>query len=102
MSKLQEMYEGWKNLLVPDSELKPYIEKIAKKRLAICSTCEFDSSIHASKLRLDRHCTNCGCTLAAKTRSLMSACPVGKWDAAVIDKEYGTTEESNIDENSSV
>jgi hypothetical protein len=84
MSKLQEMYEGWKNFLIPDEEMKPVIEKISKARLNICNTCEYDSLNVLNKeqsLRFDRHCTHCGCTLAAKTRSLISSCPIDKWKA---------------------
>jgi hypothetical protein len=84
MSKLQEIYDGWKNLIIPEEKLKPHIEKVAKARLNICNTCEFDSLKDESlKLRFDRHCTNCGCTLAAKTRSLTSSCPIDKWKAEV-------------------
>lgn len=86
MSKLQEIYDGWKNLLVPNEEMKPYIEEVAAERIKICRECKFnsknDKSIH---LRFDEHCTDCGCTLSAKTRSLTSKCPLipPKWDAAV-------------------
>lgn len=86
MSKLQEMYDGWKNLLVPSEEMKSIIERIATARLNICNTCEFDSNkvkTTMTKVRFDRHCTNCGCTLAAKTRSLTSSCPLEKWKAEV-------------------
>ena len=82
MSKLQEIYDGWKNLLIPEEELKPHIEKVAASRLNICNTCEHDSSKHIT-YRFDRHCKLCGCTLATKTRSLTSECPLDKWSAAV-------------------
>lgn len=84
MSKIQEIYDGWKNLLVPSEELKPHIEKVATTRLNICNTCEFNSKNDRSiNIRFDMHCTNCGCTLAAKVRSLTSSCPIEKWKAAV-------------------
>ena len=87
-NKLQEIYNGWKNLLIPDEEIKPYIEKVAKARIDICDTCEFDSSQATTlsvvdRLRFDRHCTKCGCTLSAKTRSLTSSCPLKKWGPEV-------------------
>lgn len=87
--KLQEIYDGWKNLLVPDKELEPHIEKIAAMRLNICRTCPFNSDFHVT-IRPDRHCTKCGCTLAAKTRSLISECPdvPKRWGAEVIDKDF--------------
>lgn len=85
--KLQEVYDGWKNLLIPEEELKPHIERVSAARMNICNTCEFNSYNVAKSIRFDRHCTHCGCTSAAKTRSLISACPIGKWGAAVIDKQ---------------
>ena len=101
--KLQEIYDGWKNLIIPEEHLKPHIDKVATARINICNTCEYDSNkslTTMAKIRFDRHCTHCGCTLSAKTRSLTSECPIGKWGAAVKDEDYGT-EESNIEENSS-
>lgn len=84
MSKIQEIYNGWKNLLIPDEDLKPYIEEVAKTRIDICRECKHnsknDDEIH---LRFDEHCKLCGCTLSAKTRSLTSNCPVDKWQAEV-------------------
>jgi hypothetical protein len=91
MSKLQEMYDGWKNLLVPDKEMYEVIERIAAARINICNTCDFhsDRAIKSTmtKLRFDKHCTECGCTLAAKTRSLTSECPIQKWKAVVKSEE---------------
>lgn len=94
MSKLQEMYNGWKNLVVPEEELKPYIEKVAKGRLDICNKCPHHSKNVAqpslsTQIRFDDHCTLCGCTLSAKTRSLLSECPdvPKRWGAAIIDNE---------------
>lgn len=87
-NKLQEIYDGWKNLLIPDEEIKPHIEEVASARIKICGTCEFDSKQATTlsvidRIRFDRHCTKCGCTLSAKTRSLTSSCPLGKWVAEV-------------------
>lgn len=86
--KLQEIYDGWKNALIPEDRLKPHIARVAASRMHICNTCEWDSHKHET-LRPDRHCTQCGCPLKAKTRSLTTACPVGKWGAAVKDEENG-------------
>lgn len=90
MGRLQEMYDGWKNLLIKDEELAPHIEKISQLRTNICRTCPFHSDFHSTPLRPDKHCTKCGCTLAAKTRSLTSSCPdtPPKWVAEVIDEEF--------------
>lgn len=74
MGKLNEIAEGWANLI-----LKPKaVENIAKARLNICNTCQWNSKFHESK-RPDVHCTKCGCTIAAKVRSMESECPIAKW-----------------------
>jgi hypothetical protein len=91
---LQEMYDGWKNLLIPEEELKPFIEEIAAKRTKICEGCPFHSKnvevpTLSTRIRFDDHCTKCGCTLSAKTRSLASSCPleVPLWGPEVNDKQ---------------
>jgi hypothetical protein len=32
-------------------------------------------------------CAECGCSLAFKTRSLSSECPLGKWDAIATEEQ---------------
>jgi hypothetical protein len=66
MSKLQEIVEGWRNVVFPNE----HAEKVANARAAICARCEY---IKAGK------CGKCGCNLAAKTRSMKSKCPMDKW-----------------------
>jgi hypothetical protein len=75
MGKTKEIFNGWKNLLIKDD----YVELIAKKRIEICNSCDENSRKKEIKHRPDFHCTACGCTLAAKTRSLESACPMKFW-----------------------
>lgn len=77
---LEQIYEGWKNHLLPEKNEKELIEDVSKSRLAICEECEFISTKHTS-IRLDVHCTNCGCTLSAKTKCLTCECPLKKWQA---------------------
>ena len=69
MSRLSEIYEGWKNLTFPN----PKVEEIAKKRMAICveNKCK--------KLNARNYCMVCGCYMPAKTRSKASKCPLKKW-----------------------
>lgn len=67
MSKLQEIYDGWKNFVFPSKE----VEELAKKRMAICIDC--------SKLSRTNTCLMCGCYMPAKTRSETSTCRLGKW-----------------------
>lgn len=67
MSKLDEIYQGWKNYIFPS----PAMEKLAKKRVAICVSCP--------KLKSNNVCASCGCYIPAKTRSPRSRCPLRKW-----------------------
>lgn len=83
MSFLQ-IIEGWRNNLVPPEELKELIQATAKARILTCEGCEYHSKNHFS-IRPDDHCTNCGCTLSAKTKCLSCECPIKKWLAVVED-----------------
>ena len=67
MSKLSEIYEGWKNYIFQT----PEIEELAKERIEICAVCEYFSSFHV--------CIKCGCPSMGKARSPESKCPLGKW-----------------------
>ncbi len=92
--KISEIYEGWRNNLFPPEKLAQLIETTSKERLSICDECEFHSKNHAS-IRPDAHCTNCGCTLSAKTACLSCACPVNKWQAVLTKKEEKEINEAN-------
>jgi hypothetical protein len=81
--KLGQIYEGWKNHLLPEERMRAYIEYVSQERLDICTQCEEHSynkpeDTLTSVLRPDAHCTNCGCTLAAKTKCLSCECPLKK------------------------
>jgi transcription initiation factor IIE alpha subunit len=73
--KLKEIVEGWRNKIIPPEELKGVIEEVAKERNIICMQCPHHSRFH-NTFRRDEHCTNCGCTLSAKTRCLSCSCPL--------------------------
>lgn len=82
---LKQIYEGWKNHLLPEERMKAFIEHVSKERMDVCIQCDEHSynktepiNLHAA-LRPDAHCTNCGCTLAAKTKCLSCECPLKKW-----------------------
>jgi hypothetical protein len=84
---LSEIYEGWRNKLVPPAHLKEVIDNTVEKRMRICSGCEHYSE-NAKKQgydtkRRDVHCTDCGCTLSAKTACLSCECPKKKWEASL-------------------
>lgn len=78
---LGQIYEGWRNKLVPPEDLKAVIAEVSAARAAVCEDCQFHSKFHHS-IRLDDHCTLCGCTLSAKTKCLSCKCPLPAplWD----------------------
>ena len=63
---MNEIFEGFKNIIFTDTK----IEEEAERRLKICFDCPF----------LNRtRCGKCGCFLKAKTRSPKSKCPDNRW-----------------------
>jgi len=81
-----QIYEGWKNNLFPAADMKEHIKEFGNERMAICEECEFISTKHET-IRPDVHCTNCGCTLSAKTKCLSCACPLNKWKEVISSQE---------------
>jgi len=75
---LSQIYEGWKNHLLPEERKKAFIEHVSLSRMAICNECEHVSTKHKT-MRPDVHCIECGCTLSAKTKCLTCECPLKKW-----------------------
>ncbi len=78
--KLQNIINGWANLIFPDPEM----EALAKQRAAICAKCplaEMVGGVH--RVVVDNKtvevrglvCTACGCPLSAKVRSKGEYCP---------------------------
>jgi hypothetical protein len=90
---LNQMIEGWKNHLLPEERKRAFIEHVSSTRLATCNECEEHSSNKKEykSLRLDAHCTNCGCTLAAKTKCLTCECPLKKWLPQPMPEDNGST-----------
>lgn len=84
---LSQIIEGWKNNLFPKEELKEIISISKKYRLSICNTCLKHSKFHSTPLRPDEHCTECGCTLSAKTACLSCECPLKKWEAVISQQQ---------------
>ena len=74
MGIIKQIAEGWGNYILNKEE------SLSKLRMEICHTCEHISTKHKTN-RPDIHCTECGCTLQAKTRSPESECPIGLWKA---------------------
>ena len=87
---LGQIIEGWKNHLLPQEKEKAFVKHVSLERLAICNECEHHSKNHKS-IRIDAHCTECGCTLSAKTKCLTCECPLKKWMAQQIPEENDVT-----------
>ncbi len=88
-----KILEGWKNTVAPREELKELIEKVYKERLSSCDSCEHDSENKKktgwTTIRIDRHCTNCGCTTEPKLKCLSCECPLKKWlQITTSEQEY--------------
>jgi len=86
MINFSQIYEGWRNNIVPPAHLKDLIKTTGEERINICLNCPHHSRWHKTA-RPDNHCTNCGCTLAAKTKCLSCSCPLDKWKAILTDEE---------------
>lgn len=89
MINIREVWEGWRNRLMPPKDLKQMIENTAEGRISICKACKHYSpnDPEANKWRPDIHCTKCGCPLESKTRCLSCACPLGKWGEVVSNED---------------
>jgi len=81
-----QVLEGWRNNLIPPSNIKELIKQVGEERMAICEKCPHHSKNHKT-VRPDAHCTNCGCTLAAKTKCLSCQCPIKKWMPVATDEQ---------------
>lgn len=73
--------------------MKEQIKSVSESRMVICKECHYYSENRKkdgkySTSRPDVHCTNCGCTLAAKTKCLSCSCPMKYWKALMTDDQY--------------
>jgi len=84
----KEIYEGIKNSVIRDV----FVEDVSKKRMLLCNQCS--SKGDGCEVPGTAPCCNeCGCSLAFKTRSLSSECPLGEWKALMTEKEEDTIDE---------
>jgi len=75
----RQILEGIKNRIFK----KEHVEAEAAKRWAKCKQCP-SLDVKGSKCMAagtQPCCSECGCALSLKTRSLSSDCPLGKWGA---------------------
>jgi hypothetical protein len=88
--KWSEIFEGWKNDILPSEKLRELINQTSEDRLAICKTCiAYDEKGEGCALPLTAPCCNkhvkidgfqgCGCPLQKKTKCLSCSCPANKW-----------------------
>ena len=68
---------------------KQHIEAVATDRFQVCISCGLFDSKGTDCLAPGTQpcCSDCGCSLAFKVRSLSSECPKGYWDAYTSEKE---------------
>jgi hypothetical protein len=86
LSKVSEILEGWGNV-IKDSfgTLDPGIKSLSKSRMLMCDDCEIRVGNVCAPYKQGKHIETgemtggCGCALIAKTLSLDSECPLGKW-----------------------
>jgi hypothetical protein len=78
----KQIIEGITNSVIRDET----VEEISRLRYSICDECEHKGRKCAVKGTAPC-CNECGCSLAFKTRSLSSECPIGKWDAIATEDE---------------
>jgi hypothetical protein len=96
MIDISKVYEGWRNHIAPPKYLRKIIKEVSKERLQLCWECPMHSRFHPS-FRPDAHCTDCGCTLSAKTKCLSCECPlpVPKWGPVVTPEQEEIMTEGN-------
>ena len=98
MINFSDVWEGWRNHIIPPRKMKKQIEAVSKERLKICRDCPHNS-INAKKagyitMRPEEHCTECGCVLVAKTKCLHCSCPLNKWTALLSEEESNKLKET--------
>lgn len=100
MSLLQ-IYEGWRNKLIPSKLLKEQIKEVSQDRMDICNRCPLNSENRKvndktfNTIRPDVHCTSCGCTLSAKTACLSCSCPKNFWMPVLSEEQENNINEDN-------
>jgi len=77
--------EGIKNKIFK----KEHIEAVATDRFQICIKCSLFDAKGSDCIAPGTQpcCSDCGCSLAFKVRSLSSGCPKGFWDAFTTEEQ---------------
>tara|TARA_R100000951_G_scaffold73043_3_gene61483 strand:+ start:2073 stop:2411 length:339 start_codon:yes stop_codon:yes gene_type:complete len=82
---------------------KEHVEAVATDRFQVCIKCSLFDSKGDDCLAPGTQpcCSDCGCSLAFKVRSLSSECPKGYWYAYVSEKQEDLINKQ-IDSNESI
>lgn len=83
---IRNIIEGWANV-VRDAfgNLDPETKLLSTKRLMLCDTCDIRTGNTCDPRKKGVHvvtnelASGCGCNISAKTLSINSKCPLGKW-----------------------
>lgn len=91
LKQITQIFEGWRNDLLPPDNLKELIKKVGEERLAICRNCKaFDEKGEGcaipgshpcchNKIIVEGNIKGCGCPLKKKVKCLSCECPAKKW-----------------------
>lgn len=86
MSKINEILEGWGNVMLDQfNAVDPVTKALAKKRMEICNECDMRvfNTCNPAKTGINiinkKPTRGCGCNISAKTLSPQSQCPLSKW-----------------------
>ena len=82
---VDKIFEGVKNKTFK----KDHIEAVATLRNEICINCNFydDAGTNCAVPKTQPCCSDCGCSLEFKLRSLSSECPKGHWSMITTEEE---------------
>jgi|TARA_R100001460_G_scaffold12691_11_gene28985 hypothetical protein len=105
-SKIKQLLGAFKNLdqiaegLSNNVFKKEHVEAVATDRFQVCVSCSLFDAFGKDCLAPGTQpcCSDCGCSLAFKVRSLSSECPKGFWKAYV-DEETEIKINQQIEEN---
>lgn len=88
-SKLKEIWKSRKQILegITNAVIRDeFVEDVARVRLELCDQCPSKGD-ECVVIGTAPCCNECGCSLAFKTRSLSTECPLGKWKALMTEEE---------------
>jgi hypothetical protein len=86
MSQIIQIIEGWANVIKDQfNAVDPATKMLSKTRLLSCNDCALRQGnmcsphIYGYHEKTGERAMGCGCNISAKTLSVSSKCPLGKW-----------------------